>query len=214
MHLPRIRGLVAISATALLIGLLAVLFAPDPIAVDTAVAKRGPMLVTVSSEGRTRVKEQYEVVAPIAGRLLRVGLKAGDAVVRLDILRSADRVPICSTTSWLPAARAADAARVFRASRSITATLAHFGIKDYRRQSTRITAAAADALDAERLHLVPGRPILVVDSINVTMTGRPIPSPFSRVRSAEASTPGVVRSISRHPLRNFGAASRRAWAVS
>ena len=97
-----------------------------------------------------------ESAAPDIAR--RLGLKVGEAVVRLDILRSADRVPICWTTNWLPAARAADAARVFRASRSITATLAHFGIKDYRRQSTRITAAAADALDAERLHLVPGAP--------------------------------------------------------
>jgi GntR family phosphonate transport system transcriptional regulator len=104
----------------------------------------------------------------------RLGLAAGDTVVRLEILRSADRVPICATTSWLPAARAADAARVFRARRSITATLAHFGIKDYRRQSTRITAAAADALDAERLHLAPGRAVLIVDSVNVTMTGTPI----------------------------------------
>ena len=56
----------------------------------------------------------------------RLGVKVGEAVVRLDILRSADRVPICWTTNWLPAARAADAARVSRASRSITATLAHF----------------------------------------------------------------------------------------
>jgi len=104
----------------------------------------------------------------------QLGLEVGDMVVRLEILRSADRVPICATTSWLPAARAADAARVFRARRSITATLAHFGIKDYRRQSTRITAAAADALDAERLHLVPGRAVLIVDSVNVTMTGTPI----------------------------------------
>jgi HlyD family secretion protein len=58
-----------------------VLFAPDPIAVDTALARHGPIIVTVSSEGRTRVKEQYEVAAPLAGRLLRVGLKAGDSVV-------------------------------------------------------------------------------------------------------------------------------------
>jgi GntR family transcriptional regulator, phosphonate transport system regulatory protein len=122
----------------------------------------------------------------------QLGLEVGDAVVRLDILRSADRVPICSTTSWLPAARAADAARVFRASRSITATLAHFGIKDYRRQSTRITAAAADALDAERLHLVPGRPILIVDSINVTMAGVPILA--SRARFAADRVELVVES--------------------
>ena len=131
-----------------------------------------------------------ESAAPdIAGQL---GLKVGEAVVRLEILRSADRVPICSTTSWLPAARAADAARVFRASRSITATLAHFGIKDYLRQSTRITAAAADALDAERLHLAPGRAILIVDSINVTITGTPILA--SRARFAADRVELVVES--------------------
>src|ERR1700694_1035925 len=81
MRLPRIRGLVMICTAALLIGLLTVLFAPDPIAVDMAFAKRGPMVVTVSSEGRTRVKEQYDVTAPSAAPLLRVGLKAGDSVV-------------------------------------------------------------------------------------------------------------------------------------
>jgi len=69
----------------------------------------------------------------------RLALKAGEEVVRLEILRSADRVPICVTTGWLPAARAADAARVFRACRSITAMLAHFGIKDYRRKSTTVS---------------------------------------------------------------------------
>ncbi|WP_407166077.1 efflux RND transporter periplasmic adaptor subunit [Bradyrhizobium sp. ORS 111] len=39
------------------------------------------MIVTVSAEGKTRVKEPYELVAPIAGKLLRIALKAGDRVV-------------------------------------------------------------------------------------------------------------------------------------
>jgi len=81
MRILRIRSLIAIGIAALLIWLLAVLFAPDPVAVDVARAGHGPMVVTVSSEGKTRVKEQYEVVAPLAGRLLRVSLKAGDKVV-------------------------------------------------------------------------------------------------------------------------------------
>jgi GntR family phosphonate transport system transcriptional regulator len=122
----------------------------------------------------------------------KLGLKVGDEVVRLEILRSADRVPICVTTGWLPAARAADAARVFRTCRSITAMLAHFGIKDYRRKSTRVTAAAAEALDAQRLHLAPGRAILVVDSINVTPTGTPIL--VSRTRFAADRVELVVES--------------------
>jgi GntR family phosphonate transport system transcriptional regulator len=122
----------------------------------------------------------------------KLGLKVGDEVVRLEILRSADRVPICVTTGWLPAARAADAARVFRTCRSITAMLAHFGIKDYRRKSTRVTAAAAEAVDAQRLRLAPGRAILVVDSINITPTGTPIL--VSRTRFAADRVELVVES--------------------
>src|SRR5258708_8655967 len=94
------------------------------------------------AEGRLIAHGSGPATPDIAKRL---GLDAGDLVVRLEILRSADRVPICSATSWLPAARAADAARIYRARRSMTATLAHFGISDYRRQSTRISAANADA---------------------------------------------------------------------
>jgi GntR family phosphonate transport system transcriptional regulator len=122
----------------------------------------------------------------------RLGLEVGDMVVRLEIVRSADRVPIACGTNWLPAARAADAARVFRATHSITATLAHFGIKDYRRQSTRVTAATADAVDAERLHLAPGRAVLIVDSINVTLAGTPIL--ISRARFAADRVELVVES--------------------
>jgi GntR family phosphonate transport system transcriptional regulator len=56
----------------------------------------------------------------------------------------------------------------------MTATLAHYGISDYRRQSTHISAATADATDAERLRLPAGRAVLIVDSIDVTAGGVPI----------------------------------------
>jgi GntR family phosphonate transport system transcriptional regulator len=122
----------------------------------------------------------------------RLGLAAGEAVVRLEILRSADRVPISSATSWLPAALAADAARIYRARRSMTAVLAHYGIGDYRRQSTRISAATADALDAERLGLAPGRAVFIVDSIDVSPRGTPILT--SRARFAADRVELVVES--------------------
>jgi GntR family phosphonate transport system transcriptional regulator len=122
----------------------------------------------------------------------RLGLAAGDLVVRLEILRSADRVPISSATSWLPASLAADAARIYRARRSMTAVLAHYGIGDYRRQSTRISAATADALDAERLGLAPGRAVFIVDSIDVSPRGTPILT--SRARLAADRVELVVES--------------------
>ncbi|MDD5033407.1 MAG: HlyD family efflux transporter periplasmic adaptor subunit [Methylococcaceae bacterium] len=60
--------------------LLAVLLGPKPMPVDVGKLGRGPLQITVESEGRTRIKNIYAISAPVAGRLLRSPLKAGDAV--------------------------------------------------------------------------------------------------------------------------------------
>jgi len=57
------------------------LFRPQPVPVDVATAQRGAMRVTVSEEGETRVRDVYVVSAPIPGRMRRIELEVGDAVV-------------------------------------------------------------------------------------------------------------------------------------
>ncbi|UFZ04250.1 phosphonate metabolism transcriptional regulator PhnF [Bradyrhizobium ontarionense] len=112
---------------------------------------------------------------PATREIARVlGLKVGSPLVRIEALRFADKTPICVSTSWLSAERFPDAGRVFAATRSMTALLAHYGIRDYRRGSTRITAAIADASDAARLDLALGRPVLVVDSADVDADSTPL----------------------------------------
>lgn len=118
---------------------------------------------------------------PATRELARLlGLKTGTPLTRIDALRFADKTPICVSTSWLAAERFPDAGRVFAATRSMTALLAHYGIRDYRRGATRITAAIADASDAARLDLALGRPVLVVDSTDVDADGTPLVSKRSR----------------------------------
>ena len=56
----------------------------------------------------------------------------------------------------------------------MTKVLAHYGIRDYRRSSTRVSAAIADATDAARLDLALGRPVLVVDTVDVDAGGKPL----------------------------------------
>ena len=56
----------------------------------------------------------------------------------------------------------------------MTKLLAHYGIRDFRRASTRVTAAIVDATDAARLDLALGRPVLVVDSTDVDAEGKPL----------------------------------------
>ena len=109
-----------------------------------------------------------------------LGLKTGAPLARIEALRFADRVPICISTSWLSAERFPGAGNVFATARSMTKLLEHYGVRDYRRGLTRITAAIAEASDAARLDLALGRPILVVDSTDLDADGTPLVTKRSR----------------------------------
>jgi HlyD family secretion protein len=56
---------------------------PPPIAVEVAEVTRGAFEQTVVDDGKTRVRDRYVVSAPLAGRVERIALDAGD-VVRQD----------------------------------------------------------------------------------------------------------------------------------
>jgi HlyD family secretion protein len=62
------------------IGLVGAAMRPHPMKVDVATVSKGPLKVTIDEEARTQVKRRYTVSAPLAGKLLRVELKAGDRV--------------------------------------------------------------------------------------------------------------------------------------
>src|SRR5512143_4098221 len=59
---------------------------PRPVPVETAAVTKGRFVATVDEDGKTRVRERYVVAAPLAGRLTRVRLKAGDGVAADDIV--------------------------------------------------------------------------------------------------------------------------------
>ena len=53
---------------------------PKPVIIETGVVARSPLTARVSEEGKTRVRNRYVVAAPLAGKMRRVTLKAGDPV--------------------------------------------------------------------------------------------------------------------------------------
>ena len=63
-----------------LVALLIYGFWPQPVEVDVVQVTRGSLEVTVNDDGETRIREKYVVSAPVAGKLLRVQLDAGDVV--------------------------------------------------------------------------------------------------------------------------------------
>jgi GntR family phosphonate transport system transcriptional regulator len=130
----------------------------------------------VGAGGREPRGQMIDASEEAASRELarELGLKAGAPLIRIEALRLADRAAICVGTHWLSAERFPDAGRVYAGARSMTKLLAHYGVRDYRRASTRITAGIVDATDATRLDLALGRPILIVDSTDVDAEGRPL----------------------------------------
>lgn len=130
----------------------------------------------VGAGGREPRGQLIEASEESAGRELarELGLKSGAPLVRIEALRLADRTPICIGTHWFSAERFPEAARIYAGTGSMTKLLAHYGVRDYRRATTRITAGIVDGTDASRLGLALGRPILVVDSTDVDTEERPI----------------------------------------
>ena len=78
MHLIK-RGILAAGAALLFLALAWALW-PKPVMVEFAELQKGPLVVTVDEEGKTRIKDVYSVSTPITGKLVRLSLEAGDRV--------------------------------------------------------------------------------------------------------------------------------------
>lgn len=79
---PALKRLMFWAPPALALALvLAWLFRPAAVPVDLVTVDRGPLTVSMSDEGETRVRDMYVVSAPVPGRMRRIDLQAGDAVV-------------------------------------------------------------------------------------------------------------------------------------
>ena len=94
-------------------GLLAFALWPTPVEVDVATVSRGPLVVTVEEEGRTRVRDRFVVSAPVTGRVLRIELEPGDRVRRGDVVArvQAEVPPLLDVRTSAEAQAAIDIAR-------------------------------------------------------------------------------------------------------
>lgn len=86
LRTPRGGPIAAFGALALAAVLLVGLLRPQPVAVEVGTVERGPFVAVLEEEGRTRVRDRYVVSAPLAGRVLRLGVRPGDTVERDAVL--------------------------------------------------------------------------------------------------------------------------------
>jgi GntR family transcriptional regulator, phosphonate transport system regulatory protein len=107
-------------------------------------------------------------------------LKPGAKTLRLEQLALADGRPLSRATSWFDYRRFPDFAERFEASHSVTTALRTYGINDYSRATTHISARHADAEETRLLRLAPGAILLVSEAIDADAEGRPIQYGLSR----------------------------------
>jgi HlyD family secretion protein len=70
-----------IAGVVVVVGIVAAAMWPSTLEVGATQVTRGPMQVTIDEDGVTRIRNKFIVSAPVSGRLQRLELEPGDAVV-------------------------------------------------------------------------------------------------------------------------------------
>lgn len=92
---------------------------PRPVIVDTAEVTRGPMVVSVIEEGKTRIRHRHIISPPITGYLQRVELRAGAPIERGKTVLAVIRA---STSDFLDPRRKAEAEARIKAAEAMRET--------------------------------------------------------------------------------------------
>jgi HlyD family secretion protein len=80
------RWLWIVLTAAVVIAALAFGFRAQPVEVESAAIRRGPMQVTVEEDGKTRLRNRYVISTPVAGYARRLRWKAGDRIQSGDVV--------------------------------------------------------------------------------------------------------------------------------
>ncbi|WBU64377.1 phosphonate metabolism transcriptional regulator PhnF [Paracoccus aerodenitrificans] len=102
-----------------------------------------------------------------------LALSPGDPVHAVEGIATVDHRPVALFRSVFPARLLPGLPEALSQGGSLTRALAACGIADYTRSGTRIKAAIADEMQAAKLQIDPGEPLLRTDSTDIS-DGRPI----------------------------------------
>lgn len=199
---PKFRTLFWLVAALALAALLVFAFRPRPVLADLGEITRGPLTVAVRDEARTRVRDIYVVSAPVSGRLLRVGNRAGERVEAGAVIAVIQPAPAIlvderSRREIQAGVHAAEAALALARAEleGAEARLAHARIEAQRTETLfAADVASQSALDRARLDVRTA--VAVVANARAGVDVRQANLEAARVRLAEpAATASGARAV-------------------
>ena len=174
-----------------IVTLVVLAWLPKPVLVDTYVARRGPMQITVDESGRTRVKDRHVVSAPITGNLSRIQLRPNDTVERNAVLA---RIEPLAPTLLDPRTKAETGARLSAAMAAAKQARAAL-------ERARLAAAKADR-DLEETARLAKNGALSSHALEQAEFER-------RVRAEEVTSAEFANQVAEHEIEVVRATLRR-----
>jgi GntR family transcriptional regulator, phosphonate transport system regulatory protein len=117
---------------------------------------------------------------PVARQL---NLMAKAQAILLERVNFAGGMPLSISTLYFPAARFAGFDLVYAKTQSITQTLQHFGVADYVRATTKVTARLPTAEEARHLKQPVTRPVLQSEALDIDTAGQSVSVNITRFAS-------------------------------
>ena len=118
------------------------------------------------------VSDKIIKATPNVARNLK--LTTSDKVIEIMSVSEADGVPLAVGHSFLPADRFPDLVDIFKTTKSLTEAFRHFGVYDYSRSFTKVSAQLPSGKIAGLLKQQKSRPIIVTESVDVDANDNPI----------------------------------------
>lgn len=151
--------------------------------VDYRLGKRTRFSEIIEKQSRIPSGEivRAVVMASDAATAKQLHLRKGAPVVMIENIGKVDGRPISVAAHHFPAKRFPDIIEIYKREGSVTKALAHYGIDDYTRKETRITARLPNGNESRLLELPRSQPVLVVEAINIDPQGRVIEYGWTRM---------------------------------
>ncbi len=109
-----------------------------------------------------------------------LGLRPGELVLLIEVVHAVDHRPLTVTGHYFPARRFEGLIDAYRETGMINEALKRYGIEEYFRRQTRVSARLPSAPDARNLNMPRTQPIVVAESVNVDKDGVPFEFSISR----------------------------------
>lgn len=156
--------------------------------VDYNLGKRTRFSENIQKQSRIPSGEivRAMVLAADAGVAKNLHIRKGASVVLIETVGKVDGRPISIAAHHFPARRFPGMIEVYKRDHSVTKALAHYGVDDYTRKESRITARLPTVNESRLLELPRSQPVLVTESINIDANGRVIEYGWARMAADRA----------------------------